>query len=535
MVKRMRSTMTGLLLGVSFLVVTVSARAYSLNFLSKAEPGKSVATFDFARGPEPARDKLSLSEGAVLSGSGVDRVLTATSSGKTEWNVICQTSVGLLQAEKRYRVSVDYSIPETLAEDNYAYLKIRSEAPGGRWRPLPVLEGKAGVAQHLAYEFLTGAESDCTIGVGLHGRGAIAVKRVEIEELPLLSGLDHLEPGEGTWSDVLGVCAHLDWRHFYTSDEQIGRTLDLLQKMGAGWVRMGFSWDQIFPSRRGQADPETMRRLRLIVKEVNRRKMHIVVIVNATPRWASSNPLALHAWRYPARDLSDYEDYVRFLSREFKGQVRDWEIGNETNWPMFWMGSFADYLRELHAASKILRSSDPKNRILCAGLTDAGLHGMKGSYRGALADLMAPENASAYDILSLHYYPGMAEEALYAVNGVTALMREKGAVKPIWMTETGYSVANGRTLEQQTRMHEKLIPLLAAHPAIERVFIYNERVKDFESDPYERGFGLLEADFTPRPVYGRLKELFQQPPPRKIPALDPKIVNWHLSTWDLCN
>ncbi len=501
--------------------------AYSLNFLDQPAPGEMVAVFDFNSLETSVNANGSLTPKLAVLGPSpakpAERALIVTSNREQEWAVFFKTRAGLLRAQSRYRITVQFQAITPWAEGCYAYLLVRSESPQPRWRPMQVLEGGTEEAGRLSYEFLTGAEADCTISFGIHREGSILLKSVEIEQLPLLEAVDTpLVAGTGSWNDLLGICSHLDWRHFYKTDEQITRVLDLMRPLQIGWVRLCFPWDQLFPKSAKAPDPAMLRRLEFIVNETKKRHLRLVVILIAPPAWASAGPNAETAWRYPARKLEDYEKYVRFMAREFKGRIRYWEIGNETNWNQFWMGSYEDYLKELRVASKILREVDPDNFILCAGLTDAGLHAMKGSYVGALRDLCDPINAACYDALSLHYYPRSAEEAIYAVNNVAAYMKQRGVSKPIWITETGFSVANGRTVEQQAAMLEKLIPLLAAHPDVERVFMYNDRVKDFESDAYERGFGLLEADFSPRPVYTRLQELFRTSPPNKAVGLTGK-------------
>ena len=502
-------------------------RAHSLDFRNTIPSGRLVARHGFEEGEKDAAWSA-IGKGIICLGvseASVDgsRAYVAEYAGKSDsWNVFLKSAPGLLKANAHYRLSFDYKPLRPWDEDSHAYVFIRANRPDSRWRPAPTLDGAPGEKSRLVYNFLTGEEEGCVISLGIRNRGVLAVDNLTLEELPLLPPLSGETREDGAkWSDHVGVCAHLEWLYFYKTEEQVVTTLDRLAELGVGWVRLTFGWDWFFPRGPDEVDAKAARRAEFIVTEAEKRGIKPLAILIAPPAWASSGDDPAQAWRHSARDIADYERYVRFVGERFKGRVRHWEINNETNWKQFWLSSFDDYLRELRAASRILREIDPGNTILCAGLTDAGLQGLRNSYRPAVVRLLEPANAAAYDAFSLHLYPGYAPEAAHMVNGVVAVMREKGAVKPVWITETGYSVFENRTLEQQAAFTSRILTELTAHPAVGVTFLYNERVKDFESSPYEQGFGLLNTDFTPRPLYLRIRELFRGPVPAKQETLLP--------------
>ncbi|WP_309380920.1 cellulase family glycosylhydrolase [Cerasicoccus frondis] len=502
---------------------------FSSDFREISPPGNRIASYDFESASLAEITTESAEAGWVRFSKKADESVDGTQALVVEcegapnsWNVFFKTAPGLLKANTHYRIRLGYKTLKPWNEGSYAYLYIRAEEQESRWRPAPSLMGEPGKPSELVYDFLTGDEDSCCLSLGIRNQGEIAIDNFIIEELPMLP-ITKPQYGEEpeSWRNSIGVCAHLDWLHFYQTEDEVLAALDRIEQLGAGWVRLNFPWDWFFPKSPDQVNAAALQRANFIVNEAQKRKIQLLVILIAPPAWASSSEDPEQAWRYAARNLSDYENYVSFVAQAFKGRITHWEINNETNWSQFWRSPYDQYLVELHAASRILRDVDPNNVILCAGLTDAGLQGLPKSRPEALRKLLEPENSAAYDIFSLHLYPGQPVESVYMVNSVLATMREMNAVKPIWITETGYSAFENRTLEDQAAFTAEEIPLLVSHPAVGAVFLYNARVKDFEPAAYEQGFGLLNHDLTPRPVYLKLQELFQGPLPTATSALLP--------------
>lgn len=499
------------------------AFADSLDLSGSPVEGTKVVDFNF--GGNASSDLGSGEINPTFAQVGNGSLFAKSKAGAQSWNIVFKTKPGLLEKESRYRITLWYTGFHPGSEGAYSYLYVRGSSAGAAWRAEPLLDAKPGEKGKLTYELLTETESDRVVAIGIHGAGSMTVERLKIEKLPTLNiPAEGKQIGENHWRDSIGVCAHLDWFYFYKSDAEVMRMLNQIQALGVGWIRIGISWHSLFPKSANSVEPNALRRLQFIADEAEKRHIRVLAILGATPDWASSNPPGKAAWRYPSRKLEDYEQYVRFVAKEFKGRVGAWEIGNETNWADFWEGDYSDYLAELHVASRILRENDPHCCILCAGLAGAGLGAVAGYTRDALPELLKPENASAYDVLALHIYPSSPEAAIYILNNVFDLMREKGVQKPIWITETGFSVFGTRTTEQQAQVLVRLVSLLSMHPAVDRIFIYNERVKCFltgkdQHSAVERGFGIVNGDFTPRPAYLELQHLFHQPSLSKDSAL----------------
>lgn len=502
-------------------LLTGTGRADSLNFLSAPPPGKPIATFDFeGEAPFPCETQTRYAQitGGADSVNG-SKALVSKVDEPSQWTVFFEIKPGLMQLHHYYRITFDYKILKPISDDSFPFFHTKPNSPDGRGKTALALEGPVGVPQRKVYEVAPGDEADCNLAIGIRGSGAIAVDNIRIEELPRLNTtMTSATAKDAVWKTRVGVCDHLLRQSFYKSDGEILTTLDRMQALGVGWIRTDFAWRTLFSESKA-VDAGALRRANFIVDEANRRGLQLVAVVGAPPRWASSHPEAVSTLQYPAKDLADYEAYIRFMAETFKGRIHVWEIGNETNWYKFWLAPFSDYLIELRTASRVLRATDPENFILNGGLAATGFVGLKGGNIQALYDLLEPENAKTYDALSIHCYPRHPDEMLYLINNITALMREKKVGKRIWVTETGYSVAGKATQENQAEFLSELLLKLSAHPQVDRVFIYNGRSKPKPENDFERGLGILDFDFTPRKAYGRLQQLFAGPVPDKNSAL----------------
>ena len=500
--------------------VRIQADAFSL--LDEPKPGRTLAVVDFEDQPLSPPDSTARVQ--IVSGAqSVDgsKCCVGTSTGNASpWTIFYRTPKGLLLRGHRYRVSLDYRILEAPPAPGYCYLVVEG---GGGWHPTSVLEGAPLEKRHIAYELYHAEGTDPVLAVGIFHQGKMAIDNIRVEELPLIASgpATMTGPGEGPLRDHVGVMAHVDWTYFYKTDDQVRLAFDRLQELGTRWARIGLSWNPLFPTAAMVPSSQRLQRLNLIVDEAARHHIKLLGIVSVSPpKWAVvPHPPDQPDWKYPEAHPADYERYLRFIATTFRGRVSAWEIGNETNSDGFWKAPFVDYLRQLRAASGVLRQIDPGSVIVSAGLVDAGLLNVPTARRQPYLDLLQPENAKLYDAFGFHTYAGDPVVALYEINIIGERMKANGTVKPIWVTETGYSVFGTRTEAQQAQIVPHIVQTLASDPLVENVFIYNERMKDFEKKPEERGFGLIRPDFEPRPVFETLKQLFSSTMLKKDPAI----------------
>jgi hypothetical protein len=157
---------------------------------------------------------------------------------------------------------------------------------------------------------------------------------------------------------------------------------------------------------------------------------------------------------------------------------------------------------------------------------------------------VAASSAFSFDDANLHNYPGGRNPgtAGWGANGYgsidsnIALAKSAWPGKPIWTTETGYLNDMSKQDSVPEVISGKYLPRVVLEQwmhGIKRTFIYE--LVDIGSTFGQNGFGLLRADFSPKPAYNSIKStigLLSDPGPvfsthRLGVALDGDLSNVH--------
>jgi hypothetical protein len=132
--------------------------------------------------------------------------------------------------------------------------------------------------------------------------------------------------------------------------------------------------------------------------------------------------------------------------------IRSWQIWNEPNLPAYWFGrpKVRAYVQLLALARQALRGSDPRARIVLAGIPESrypGALGMEQFYR----QLYSVRGArSDFDVAAIHPYAGDERGLLDALRRVHVVMARHGDGRaPLWVTEMGW--ATGGNVTANTR------------------------------------------------------------------------------------
>jgi hypothetical protein len=262
---------------------------------------------------------------------------------------------------------------------------------------------------------------------------------------------------------------------------------DLLADSGAASIRTSFRWAHAQP-----AGPDTIDfgRIDRVVLAAARRGLDVVPVVEGTPTWAAKRP------RDPASSPRDPAHYGRFL-RALVGRygprgslwaqhpqvrrqpIRDWQIWNEPNLDFHWSTQpFArSYVRLLRAARRALRRSDPRARVIVAGLPNRSWKALRDIYRAG--------GRRSFDAVAIHPYTEKPRNVVRLVHYARRVMRRYGdRRKPIWVSELSWPAAKGKTKRvvgietddrsQARKLRQGLVRLAAARRlyGIERVFWY---------------------------------------------------------------
>jgi hypothetical protein len=222
-----------------------------------------------------------------------------------------------------------------------------------------------------------------------------------------------------------------------------------MAKAGVESVRTVFSWADAQPVQGG---PTNFSATDLAVALAARHGMSLLPIVIYAPPWARIDPGEPAS---PPADPATYTEYLRELAARYgssgtfwtqhpelpRRPLLYWQVWNEPHLSLYWKApdwqkGYGALLRASHAA---LRQTDPRSRVVLAGLT--------GTSWDALQSLYARGNVNGqFDVAALQTYTGTAQHLLLAVHLFRGVLARHGAARmPLWLTEMGWPAAKGRT------------------------------------------------------------------------------------------
>jgi GH35 family endo-1,4-beta-xylanase len=322
-----------------------------------------------------------------------------------------------------------------------------------------------------------------------------------------------------------GAVTQFGWKFLYQAD-RLEQALVAMNEAGIGWARLNWAWKDMQP----EEGPFDFSHYDMIAQLAAEYEVEILPILFAIPAWASTAPEELKAERgnlspvdrYRPIDLEAWLNYVRVVVERYDGDGIDdapdsprmnyWELWNEPNISLFWppepdTQEYADLLKATHAA---IKSADPTAKIVLGGLVGSGV---RADGTGFLPDLYAAGAGEFFDVVSIHVYVhpvnGGIEFVQTVLENTRAVMDINGDEgKPIWLTEIGWSDAEN-AWGQPTASLEDIAAFLTdvyttPLPA-EIIFWYSFQNIFDDSPDVEHNFGLLNADFSPKPAYEALK------------------------------
>jgi len=310
------------------------------------------------------------------------------------------------------------------------------------------------------------------------------------------------------------------------------RTLEMAQAAGIGWIKQQFPWAEIEPLRKGEFDWAKYDRIVDLAGEYG---MEIIARLDRPPNWTRQDNRFETS---PPDDLADYGDFVYAFVRRYQGRVRYIQIWNEPNLTAEWGFQRVDavaYTRLLQEAYRRAKEADPGVVVLSAPLAitleDASMRGnhndlvfLEQIYQAGAGDYFDILSANAFGLDRPPEDPPDPEVLNFRrVELQRAIMkRYGGGDRPVWMNEYGWNAAPAscqEKLQTWVRVTDaeradytvRGIAWARAHwPWLGVVNIwYFRQVGDIPPDRPAYYFGLVDPDFTPRPVYDALRRANQ--------------------------
>jgi len=264
-----------------------------------------------------------------------------------------------------------------------------------------------------------------------------------------------------------------------------------LKESNTKWVREHFSTEVIM----GENGWPWLTRYDSIMKEYRSMDIDVVGMLAYGPDNGVFSP--------PNPDL--WEDFIRLVVTRYKNDVKVWEIWNEPDSPDFLTPNNPEsYIPMLESAYNIIKSIDPKAKVVIGGLASPNTDFAEGIFK----------RTKKFDAFNFHVYycgwyrdQGNNQKLMEDLNNLKKVVNRYRPGQKSWITEMGCSTGDNGIDEQfQKRYLQETVPQILGTGWIERIFIYNIRNYDYNSH-YENNFGLLNVNMDPRPSWWWYKDL----------------------------
>ena len=300
--------------------------------------------------------------------------------------------------------------------------------------------------------------------------------------------------------------------------EKMTRDLALVRAVGARHLRFAVGWDstEVEP---GKYDWSAWDALFGLLREGGVTPLPYVCY---TPRWLTpSDPKDF--WRRPA-DPRRFARFVSALVERYRGQAPSWELWNEPDNELYWLGTAEQFARLVEAGARAVRTADPAARVVLGGMSKGRspfLEELLGSTR---------QVGRLVDVISLHGYletwdAGRAEEYPARIEAVARLARETAPQADLWMAEFGYGdwrMPDGRPSQSSYAVHEyehtgrfQAVALFRAHVlalASQRLSLTTwYRIDDLPpaegviGDENNKHLGITDVQGRPKPAFNALR------------------------------
>jgi hypothetical protein len=323
----------------------------------------------------------------------------------------------------------------------------------------------------------------------------------------------------------------LTWKN----DKDLARALQDANDLGATWIRVDLSWNDIQPESSGDY---LWGRFDRIAEGARAHRLNVLATIAYTPAWARQSACMDTPSCAPADPAAFAAFAAKAAARYAPVGVHTWEVWNEPNYG-FWTprADPAGYERLLADTSAALRKADSRAFVVLGGLAAVPTDSVKGALSpyDFLSAVFKLGGGRAVDAVGYHPYNGANLPSAYGdgqtpfdkITGTkdsvaAALAKYGSADTPIWITETGVSTnapgpaADGTSYQPaashvteayQAQIAANTVTTLAANPHVATMFWYSDQDSAQAQDYTDLGafFGLRRYDGTARPAFGALK------------------------------
>ena len=297
---------------------------------------------------------------------------------------------------------------------------------------------------------------------------------------------------------LFGMCSHPE----RGSRDDIRREALAAGLCGVKIVRSDFAWGVI--QRKGP-DDRNFGIYDYITDSFAAQGVEMAPIIDYEVAWAVAadakpkNPNAKNNRLRP--DYDKFAAYARLLAEHYRGKIRYFEIWNEPDLTGFANFPAEEYMELQRRAYQAIKEVNPETIVMNGGISSAHTND-SGVIRhnNGLFELLLADGGKSFDLFAYH---GHGSLKLY-IQGLETL-KAKGLITPDkpwgwYSNETGLSSARTSELNQAGVLIQKM--LTSMEYGAMGFNWYNLREKEkYQIGHHERHFGILTADFQPKPAY----------------------------------
>jgi hypothetical protein len=294
-------------------------------------------------------------------------------------------------------------------------------------------------------------------------------------------------------------------------DANSTKDLDLLQQAGASAVRVDVGWPDLEYGGKGQYSQWYIDKLDAFTNAAQARGIKVIMMLWATPCWASSQPASFTGdcngadWyakngpAYPPANNQDYADVVRFVTQRWGSKLAALELWNEPQQPMFWRAAdpakaYVDLVKAAYPAAKAGDASVP---VIAGGMS---------SYHPAFLQQLYDDGIKgSYDGLNVHPY---ADDDWSKLRAMRQQQLQNGDSKPMWLTEFGWPTGTDPQWHVSEAVQAASITAafagLSQLDYVKAAMVYSLRDGGTNLSDQQDNFGLVDRNYTPKLGYTAL-------------------------------
>jgi hypothetical protein len=291
--------------------------------------------------------------------------------------------------------------------------------------------------------------------------------------------------------------------YFSPTRDDLARSHQIAQQfedLGVKWVRLNYSWSDDRPERPDTSSPGWLdtAEYEAWVDVLRAHGIQVMAQITGLARWASSRPDATSPSEDTGRPLyelvmprdADWHLFVRTFVARMRGRVTHFELLNEPDGHVFWLGTPDEYAALVRMTSAAMKAVNPAARLVV---------NFANAIEDDFPDALLSQSPGDVDIYGFHYQDGE-----WAAT-VKADLEQRGLAKPFWNTE---SYGDTTLYDGADRMFSHWLRQRAAGAERSFHFVYNMHWNDSSPDFIAR-FGCypVNVDYTLREHGAALRTL----------------------------